>query len=81
MPTWLSALVIAVNRVALPLAGAWGILTDRPLEPLPAAIYAVMMGLLPASVLERFVRPSTAAPAGTPPQAPPPTPSPTRPAQ
>ncbi len=77
MPGWLSALVVMVNRVALPLAGAYGILFDRPLQPLLSIIYVVMMGLLPASVLERMLaaRASTAPGDGTPPDPPARTPS------
>jgi hypothetical protein len=73
MPAWLKAVTAAVREVVIPLGGAWGILFDRPLDPKAAAVYAVMMGLLPASALDRFLAgrgstgerdgpPSTAAP-------------------
>lgn len=76
MPTWVTALVVVVQRVVLPLAGTWGILFDRPLAPLPAAIYVVMMGLLPASLLERYLGGPPGSTAARPGDTQPPAPAP-----
>jgi hypothetical protein len=76
MPAWLKVVTTLVREVVIPLGGLFGVLADRPLNPTAAVIYAVMMGLLPASAIDRYLtRGSTAPSDGTqrhpPPQGPP----------
>ena len=48
-------LIVPILRdVAIPAGGLYGILTDRPLIPLAAGAYLVMMGLPVAGVVDRL---------------------------
>jgi hypothetical protein len=77
MTGWVSVLAQLVREVAVPGTGVWLIATDRPLQPLAAAIYLVMIGLLPASRLDQALS-RLGGTGSSPPAAgtPPPTPSP-----
>jgi hypothetical protein len=50
--SWILALADAVRLVVIPGAGVWGMVHDRPLTPLTAGAYLVMMGLAPVSILD-----------------------------
>ena len=63
MPTWSTTgaagvlrdlIVPALRDVLIPAGGLYGILTDRPLVPLAAGAYLVMMGLPVAGVVDRI---------------------------
>lgn len=63
MPRWsttgaasvLRDLIVPMLRdVLIPAGGLYGILTDRPLVPLAAGAYVVMMGLPVAGVVDRL---------------------------
>lgn len=62
-------IVPALRDVVIPAGGLYGILTDRPLVPLAAGAYVVMMGLPVAGVVDRLRERSNsgvpAAPTGT----------------
>ena len=47
-------IVPALRDVLIPAGGLYGILTDRPLVPLAAGAYLVMMGLPVAGVVDRL---------------------------
>lgn len=53
MSRWSVTLVASVVRdILIPAGGLYGILLDRPLSPLAAGAYVVMMGLPVAGVLD-----------------------------
>ena len=53
--TVLRDLIVPLLRdVLIPAGGLYGILTDRPLVPLAAGAYLVMMGLPVAGVVDRL---------------------------
>lgn len=72
MRTWSTSAVAGVVRdILIPAGGLYGILVDRPLSPLAAGAYVVMMGLPVAGVLDsRRERRNTDAAAPTPPEPP-----------
>jgi hypothetical protein len=75
MAGWIAKLSQLIREVIVPGTGVWLIATDRPLQPLAAAIYLVMIGILPASRLDQALSKlgGTAPdppPAATPPAAP-----------
>lgn len=47
-------IVPALRDVLIPAGGLYGMLTDRPLIPLAAGAYLVMMGLPVAGVVDRL---------------------------
>lgn len=69
---WSTTGVASVVRdILIPAGGLYGILADRPLSPLAAGAYVVMMGLPVAGVLDsRRERRSTDVTAPTPPDPP-----------
>lgn len=72
MPRWSTTAAASVLRdLLIPAGGLYGILFDRPLDPLLAGAYLVMMGLPVAGFLDgRRERRSTDGPAPTPPDPP-----------
>lgn len=55
MPKWSTTAAAGVLRdLLIPAGGLYGILADRPLEPLLAGAYLVMMGLPVAGLADRL---------------------------
>lgn len=70
MPRWSTSAATTVLRdLLIPAGGLWGILLDRPLTPLAAGAYLVMMGLPVAGILDsrRIGRRNEDTPAKPPP--------------
>jgi hypothetical protein len=74
MPRWSTTGAASVLRdLLIPAGGLYGILFDRPLDPLVAGAYLVMMGLPAAGLADRLrERRNTDGPARTPPSSDPP---------
>lgn len=72
MPRWsISGATSVLRDLVIPLGGLYGILLDRPLEPLLAGAYLVMMGLPAAGLADRIrYRRHTEATARIPPPTP-----------
>jgi hypothetical protein len=73
MPRWSTTAVATFLRdVLIPAGGLYGMLLDRPLSPLAAGAYVVMMGLPVGGLVDTLrERRNTADPGRTPPPDPP----------